>query len=94
MSVADIILDNGSFMSLNEIRNPYDIQTNFLEYHRVSTCVKTYCKKMRIECIKHVKPVFPIQVKILTKCNKGTKDCYALLREREDVSARFSYQNI
>ena len=91
VSVADIILDNGSFMSLNEIRNSFDIQTNFLEYHRVLTGVKTYCKKMRIECPKHVKPVFPIQVKILTKSNKGTKDFYALLREREVISTRYSY---
>ena len=38
----------------------------------------------------HCKPVFPIQVKIATKCNIGSKDFYSVLRDNQDIPARYT----
>ena len=41
ISIADMIYENGKYISQNDLKMVYHIRTNFLEYHRVITCVKT-----------------------------------------------------
>ena len=75
--IADLIYENGNFISMNELKAYYHIRTNFLEYHRVITCVKKYLNQET--CRKHKKPIFPNQIKLLFKSNKGSKDFYKIL---------------
>ena len=70
----------------------HNIKNNFLEYHRVTSCVKAYCKKIKAESQSHSKPVFPFQIRILTKFKSGSKDFYTWLKSHEDnISLRYSY---
>ena len=46
-SIADIVFGNGKFISQNDLKTVYHIRTNFLEHHRVITCVKNYLSKQK-----------------------------------------------
>ena len=47
ISTADLIYANGDYISLNDLKMVYHIKTNFLEYHRVITCVKIHLGKLK-----------------------------------------------
>ena len=79
ISIADMIYENGKYISQNDLKVVYHITTNFLEYHRVITCVKTYSNKQNNASKEHKKPTIPNQIKIICKSKKGSKDFYAIL---------------
>ena len=69
-----MIYENGNYISQNDLKMVYHIRTNFLEYHRVTTGVKTYLNKQNNASTEHKKPTMPNQIKIICKSNKGSKD--------------------
>ena len=85
ISIADTLLGNGNFVSQNDLKTVYQIKTNFLEYHRVKTCVKNYLNNQKDVSIVHEKPTIPIQLKIICKSKKGSKDFYRLLANQNIV---------
>ena len=88
-----MIYENGNYISQNDLKMVYHIRTNFLEYHRVTTCVKTYLNKQNNASTEHKKPTIPNQIKILSKSNKGSKDFYAILfnQNTKDDTTYYSF---
>ena len=76
---------NGKFISQNDLKMVYHIRTNFLEHHRVSSCVKNYLSKQKDASKMHKKPTVPIQIKIISKSMKGSQDFYRILANQNMV---------
>ena len=55
ISIGDIPYGNGDFLSQNIIKKTYNIKTNFLEYHLVTTCVNIYMAKLKEKSTRHQK---------------------------------------
>ena len=89
ISIGDLTYDNGDFLSQNIMKKTYNIKTNFLEFHRVTTCVNRYMAKLKEKCTKHQKPLLPNQIKVLQKSKKGSKDFYRILN-KADLGSLFS----
>ena len=85
ISIADIVFGNGKFISQNDLKTVYHIRTNFLEHHRVITCVKNYLSKQKDASKIHKKPTLPIQIKITSKSQKGSQDFYKILANHNMV---------
>ena len=73
---ADLFCES-KLLSLKDLTGTLKIKTNFLEYHRVKTCLKKNFTIHPQDPI--VKPVWPTIIEILTKSKKGSKDFYKLL---------------
>ena len=89
VSIGDLIYESGDFLSQNIMKKTYNIKTNFLEYHRVTTCVNIYMAKLKEKCTRHQKPLLPNQIKVLQKSKKGSKDFYRILN-KDDPGNLFS----
>ena len=76
---ADLIDSQGNFISQATLKSAFGINTNFLEYHRVTTCVKSFYKKLTNTALIHKKPIYPTQIKILQSSHKGTRVFYNIL---------------
>ena len=74
--IADLLCER-KLLSLKDLTRTLKIKTNFLEYHRVKTCLKKNFSIHSQDPI--VKPVWPTIIDILTKSKKGSKDFYRLL---------------
>ena len=79
ISVADMFTANRELLSQKDLEQSYSIKTNYLEYHRVKSCVKVYLFKLKLDLTDQQKPVYPNQIKILCNSNKGSQDFYWLL---------------
>ena len=73
---ADLIHANGDFMTERTLKSKYHIETNFLEYHRVITCVSVYLSKLKITSKVHQKPNIPNHIRSLLKSKNGSKNFY------------------
>ena len=82
-SIADLFGDNGNLLTQRELNKFYSIKTNFLEYYRVTSAVKIHLKKLQVDPKAINKPVYPNQVKILCKSNKGSQDFYKSLNHKD-----------
>ena len=76
---------NGKFISQNDLKTVYHIRTNFLEHHRVISCVKNCLSKQKDASKIHKKPTVPIQIKIVSKSMKGSQDFYRILANQNMV---------
>ena len=79
ISVADMFTANRELLSQKDLEQSYSIKTNYLEYHRVKSCVKVYVSKLKLDLTDQQKPVYPNQIKILCNSYKGSQDFYRLL---------------
>ena len=74
-------------MSLNQFSNRYNMQIDFLQYFSVRIAVLNYIRKKEI----NIGPVLlannniPFNVKTILKSNKGCRDMYKILNEKEIV---------
>ena len=91
LSIGDLICNSGNFVSQKNLSNIYNIKTNYLEYHRVITCVRDYFSRLKMKCMTHQKPVFPNQIKLLTKSKKGSKDFYSILNNKSPENLVHQY---
>ena len=79
ISVADMFTENRELLSQKDLEQSYSIKTNYLEYHRVKSCMKVYLSKLKLDLTDQQKPVYPNQIKVLCNSNKGSQDFYWLL---------------
>ena len=93
ISIADMIYENGNYISQNNLKMVYHVRTNFLEYHRVFTCARIYLNKQNHACKERKKPTIPNQIKIICKSKKGSKDFYAILfnQNTKDDTTYYSF---
>ena len=81
IAIGDLMHANGKFISQKTLTDIYNIKTNYLEYHRVISCVKKYLSG-HMKCTTHQKPLIPNQVAVLIKSKKGSKDFYNILNRK------------
>ena len=77
--VADMFTANRELLSQKDLEQSYSIKTNYLEYHRVKSCMKVYLSKLKLDLTDQQKPVYPYQIKVLCNSNNGSQDFYQLL---------------
>ena len=63
-------------MTERTLKSKYHIERNFLEYHRVITCVSVYLSKLKITFKVDQKPNIPNHIRLLLKSKNGSKDFY------------------
>ena len=79
--LGDMISNEGVFVTQNLLQSMFGIKTNFLEYHRVITCIKGTLAKLRLKCTVSVKPIYPNNIRLLKKSKKGSRDFYKVLTD-------------
>ena len=77
---ADLMYANGEFLSQPTLEKMFNLKTNFLEYHRVISCVKTYLAKLKFVSLCTYKPHLPNIDRLILKSKKGCKDFYQILQ--------------
>ena len=78
LSPLDLICD-GKLMSQDEIQKSYNVTLKFLDYHRISTLIKSYISSDMVIPSNTTKPYIHSHVKILMKSVKGSQDFRKLL---------------
>lgn len=78
--ISDFFNTDGSFYTLENLRNQYKIKINFLQYQSIKASLKAMLCTYNIEVNeKLVLPVLPYYLQIILKSKKGTKDFYDIL---------------
>ena len=91
--LGDMISNKGVFVTQNLLQSVYGIKTNFLEYHRVITCIKGTLAKLRLKCTVSVKPIYPNHIRLLRNSKKGSRDFYKVLTDfdKQDNKPIYSF---
>ena len=79
----DLLNSDNTIMSMPELVQKYNLQTNFLECLRIQRCVKSYVKQFNVEKVYHCRPIYPAYLKTLTK-SIGSKSFYEILNKQND----------
>ena len=92
--VNDLVDEDGNFLSLDEFKRKYNIQTNFLEYAAVLNCVKKSCKDILNYNFDDINicsqcPFKPFNFEFLLLDNKGSRRLYDLLISSRKVVRHF-----
>ena len=66
-------------MTRERVNLTYNISLDFLTYHRLSSALKKYIGAFRMDPICLPRPIYPNQLKLLCKSNKGTRDFYNII---------------
>ena len=77
--IGDLLSANGELLSKRELEQSYSFKTNFLEYYRITSTVKIYLKKYKLDPKIFQKPLYPNQIKVLCNSEKGSQDFYRSL---------------
>ena len=71
ISIADLLTSNGHILTETDLNTVYNVKTNFLEYHRVIRCIKTFCSN--INGRNHMKLIYHSQTEILLRSQRDQK---------------------
>ena len=73
--VNDLVKENGEFYSFEEFERKYNINTNFLKYHRFISCLKKYSEKFDRDNVSKIEyPYILRNIEVFSKSKK-----YAIL---------------
>ena len=73
--VSDILNENGSVLSLNEMKRVYHLNINFLNYYAISGLVKKFISKNKKgDKLDILKPYIPFHVKTYVNLKKDTRN--------------------
>ena len=78
--ISDLLDENGSFLSLENLQKIYKIKTNFLIYASLQNSIKSILASQKIIMqTDNPKPFIPFNIKIFCTNKKGTKHIYNTL---------------
>ena len=78
--VDDLLLEDNTFMSFQEFKNKFNINTNFLIYHGLISAIKKFHRNMNNKLFKKcIGPVMPLLLKSILDRQKGSKNMYKIL---------------
>ena len=75
----DLITDKGQFMTKDQVTESYNLQVDFLSYHRLISSLKLYVEDCKNQS-KFQRPYFHNHMKLLLKSKKGAQDFYETLK--------------
>ena len=85
--IKDLLNEDGTMMSLNQFSDRYNLQIDFMQYFSVRTAVLNYIRKKEINIgpVSLAKNNIPFNVKTILKSNKGCRDMYKIINEKEII---------
>ena len=85
--INDLIDNSGNIYNLQELEQKYDIKSNFLTHHSITTAVKNYKNKLFDKNIQKsiTCPLISINVQPLIHTKKGCKTIYNILNKNSEV---------
>ena len=87
--IGDLINDDGSIMSLNEVQRTYKIpHFNFLNYLSVKTLIRRLFKEHNLPLHpreKPLRPLIPLYLQTIIKNHKGSRHIYNIFVSNNDV---------
>ena len=85
--VGDILDASGAVMTLEMLGLKYNLNINFLEYHRIKILAKTFVSKYKkSDSFLFPQPSLPLHLNILKRSEKGCKDFYLALMNKEQCT--------
>ena len=78
----DLLNNDGSMKTLEELKNQFNIKSNFLEYLRLQRCLKRYFTNCDVNILNLPKPFLPPNLKILISQKKGCRQLYQQLNKQ------------
>ena len=80
---ADLYNSEGNMLTLEEVRNTFGTNLNFLDYNRVRLGIKKLKNKngAGFQTRLTEKPIWPDTISLINKSKKGCKDFYNVLTE-------------
>lgn len=81
VTINDILRHDGTFLTLEDFQNKYDVSTNFLEYNGIINAIKKEINKRKIpiQNFKISNPYIPRPLQIFLYNMKGSKAMYNIL---------------
>ena len=89
--IGDLLNNNGSIISIEEIKIKFNLCVNFLEYYQDRLSVNKFISKFKkSDIFNYIMPVLPSHVKILFFSKKGSKKIYSILNNyTENLQLKF-----
>ena len=85
--VGDILDASGAVMTLEMLGLKYNLNINFLEYHRIKILAKKFVSKYKKNYSSlFPQPRLPLHLNILKRSEKGCKDFYLALMNKEQCT--------
>ena len=95
---ADLYNSEGNLLTLEEVRNTFGTNLNFLDYNRVRLGIQKFRNKDAVfQTRLPEKPIWPDTTSLINKSKKGCKDFYNVLTESEspkDLVHMKTWENI
>ena len=87
--VGDLITNDGSIMSIEEVRNSYNIPFfNFLNDLSVKSIIRSFFKEHALPLThreKPVRPLIPLHLQTLMKNHKGSRHIYNVFNSNKSI---------
>ena len=78
----DLLNNDGSMKTLEELKNQFNIKSNFLDYLRLQRCLKRYFTNCDVNILNLPRPFLPPNLKILISQKKGCRQLYQQLNKQ------------
>ena len=85
----DLVNNNCHIMSRVELAHYYHSSLDFLSYHHLYICLKKYIQTYNLKPQAYQRPVFLIQIQLLSKSKKGTRDFYKVLIKKGNTQDNY-----
>ena len=88
--VGDIVDSTGTIISLELLQSKYDLNINFLEYHRIKLLVKKLILKYKKnDAFSHPRPSLPFHLSIINKSKRGSRDLYSAFMGKDNPTPNY-----
>ena len=79
--VNDLLNEDGDFVSLNQFRNKFSVQVDFLTFEGLLNSIRFYFRSLGIDSLQGrlPQPCRPLNIELIMKDKKGCKTIYELL---------------
>ena len=94
--INDIVKNNGNIYTEKELKDTFNIKTNFLEYQSVIRPIKQYIKSKHLILNQKLQsPFIPNNIEPIIKSKKGTHDLYSILNcNSDEPTSKYRWQTL
>ena len=84
--INDLLQDNGTFYKINEFKDKFNFEINFLEYNGIISVLRQLFRTNNQNELNKVQaPWIPPKIKYIIKSKKGSKDMYDILKMNNEL---------
>lgn len=86
--ISDLLGENGSFLSLQDLQSKFDVKSNFLTYLGLQKSISTSLPYHRIpHKDDNLRPFIPFHIKLFCSSRKGSKIMYNTLNIEKNATS-------